>query len=176
MHTDFLCTGSMPSGSIAPLRFHLISSHHVSIHAPLATALSSTAPRGAVRTIRRKATHPTGVPRAHALFAVLLRSTLTQRRWDKHPRPPCSMDAIASQTALQYVRSGNQRCPSLLAGWQFCLAQPFWLSAVPWANRRGDLRVVSTIVELEVEPVGSGAGDRWRTRSTEWPKLVRCGR
>ena len=81
----------MPSESIAPLCF---SSHHVSIVAPLATALPSTAPRGAVRTIRRKATHPTGFPRAHALFAVLLRSTLTQRRWDKHPRPPCSMDAI----------------------------------------------------------------------------------
>ena len=46
-----------------------------------------------------------------------------------------------------------------MAGWQFCLAQPSWLSAIPWANRRGDQRAVSTIVDLEVELVGSGAGD-----------------
>ena len=34
MHTDSLCTGPMPSGSVAPLCFHIISSHHVSSSRP----------------------------------------------------------------------------------------------------------------------------------------------
>ena len=75
----------MPSGSVAPLCFHVYHHHLITylLHAlGHGVTVHRATWRGQDYPQKGPPIRPTGVPRAHALSATLLRSTLTQQRWD----------------------------------------------------------------------------------------------